>query len=217
MKEKVLLFAGTFDPITSGHILMLRQCVETEFFDHVWILPSGSRTDKTFNVSDDNRLKLCEIVAQELSKCHKGIKVSDYELRLGRTIDSYFTMRHFLDTYPEYEFYFFIGSDILPQIFSWPYSDELVSITSFLIADREGYSISHDDLMKLKRYELLSKLLERKSRILETSPTSSTLVRRQLADSVKCDEYGTLHPEVMKFITQNSLYVSDVKMANTKT
>ncbi|GBE59442.1 nicotinate-nucleotide adenylyltransferase [Babesia ovata] len=206
MSLKVLLFAGTFDPITAAHLLMLRQAAETEFFDKIWILPSGKRTDKVFTASDEVRFRQCEIAAKQLEGIHSDVEVCDYEIKKGENIDSYFTMRYFQETYPEYDFYFFVGSDLLPQIVKWPYGDELVKITKFLIAYREGYPILKEDLDTLKQYKLLSDLLQHKGRSMEASSTSSTLVRSQLASNVKCDEVGTLHPEIMNYITQNGFY-----------
>ncbi|ORM41124.1 Uncharacterized protein BXIN_0453 [Babesia sp. Xinjiang] len=206
MAPRVLLFAGTFDPITVAHILMLRQCIETEFFDEIWVLPSGRRTDKSFKASDESRLEQCRMVVGELGVQHPKIKVCPYEVNLGHYIDSYFTMKYFKGKYPDYEFYFFIGSDILPQLLSWPFGKEFVEITRFLIADREGYPIRKEDMDNLKQYELLSELLQRKSRIMKTSNASSTLVRQQLAEHVKCDEVGTLPPYVMQYILRNALY-----------
>lgn len=210
----MLLFAGTFDPITSGHILMLRQCVDCDFFDQIWMLPSGKRTDKTFNVPDDDRVKLCSLALQEFTGRLKRVKICDYEVRKGVTIDTYFTVRYFQEKYPEYDFYFFIGSDILPQLFNWPYAEQLVEITNFLIALREGYEIHEEDLAKLKQYVLLSTLLELNNRTMVTSPTSSTLVRQQLFEGIDCCDEGTLHPAVMGFISENSLYKSKIKASD---
>ncbi|GFE52899.1 nicotinate-nucleotide adenylyltransferase [Babesia ovis] len=206
VKTRVLLFAGTFDPITLGHILMLRQCIDTEFFDEIWVLPSGKRTDKAFRVSDECRLEQCRIVVDDLRSQKANVIVCDYEIQLGRNIDSYFTVKHFQEKHPEHDFYFFIGSDLLPQLLLWPFGKEFVDITKILIAHREGYPINKADIDNLKQYELLSELLQRKSRKMETSSASSTLVRQQLADRVKCDEVGTLHPGIMQYITEKALY-----------
>ncbi|EDO07814.1 Cytidylyltransferase family protein [Babesia bovis T2Bo] len=203
---RVLLFAGTFDPITTGHLLMLRQCIETEFFDEIWLLPSGKRTDKAFRVSDECRLEQCHIAIESLHSNKSKLSICDYEIKLGKNIDSYFTMVHFQQQYPEIDFYFFIGSDLLPQILSWPYGKEFVEITKLLVAYREGYPINQVDINSLNEYHLLSDLLKVKSRKMETSNASSTLARQQLSNCVKCDEAGTLHPEIMHYIMENSLY-----------
>ncbi|GIX61884.1 nicotinate-nucleotide adenylyltransferase-like protein [Babesia caballi] len=216
MLEKVLLFAGTFDPITAAHILMLRQCIETEFFSHVWMLPSGRRTDKEFKASDEARLEQCRIVARDFAALNIHVEVCDYEIKLGHSIDSYFTMRYYQTAYPNYDFYFFIGSDLLPQVPRWPYGEELIEITNFVIADREGYPIAQADLDRLKHYELLSELLQRKSRTMKTSNMSSTLVRAQLAEHIACDDAGTLHPKIMQYIRENMLYRQDRALRNAK-
>ncbi|XP_955338.1 nicotinate-nucleotide adenylyltransferase-like protein, putative [Theileria annulata] len=194
----VLLFCGAFDPITTGHMIMLDLCIKTNFFSEIRIMPSGKRTDKQYKVTDEHRTEMCKIAIDLFKKEYSNvnISISDYELNLTKNVDTYFTMKHFNETETDKNFYFFMGSDILPQMFDWlvsvhyiltytyviivPYSDELIKIAHFLIAYREDFKIKQEDLDKLQSYKLLDKLLEDQNQQTQTSSASSTEARNNL-------------------------------------
>eukprot|EP00375_Theileria_parva_P000086 XP_762755.1 hypothetical protein [Theileria parva strain Muguga] len=203
----VLLFCGAFDPITTGHMIMLDLCIKTNFFSEIRILPSGKREDKQYKAKDEDRTKMCQIAMDLFKKEYPNLKIniSDYELKLANYVDTYFTLKHFNDTEPEKSFYFFMGSDLLPQMFDWPHSDNLVNIAHFLIAYREDFEIKQEDLNKLKSYKLLDELLWKNGQKTQTSPASSTQVRDTLKHGHKCGNL-LLHPDVMKYVEENKLY-----------
>ncbi|KAK2196077.1 bifunctional SGS domain/Nicotinate-nicotinamide nucleotide adenylyltransferase/HSP20-like chaperone/Rossmann-like alpha-beta-alpha sandwich fold/Cytidyltransferase-like domain [Babesia duncani] len=179
---KCLLFGGSFDPITMGHVLMLKQAILTGFFNHIWILPSGIRTDKIFKCSSEHRLAMCHSIVDELKNDHPSVAINSYEIDLGTTIDSYFTVKYFQEMYKEYDFYFFLGSDALASLFTWPYIDDLMNITTFVIAERSGYEIFPEHLEKIPHYLLLSDLLKQCGKTFNLSDLSSTIVRNQLKE-----------------------------------
>ncbi|BAM41021.1 nicotinate-nucleotide adenylyltransferase-like protein [Theileria orientalis strain Shintoku] len=205
--KKVLLFCGAFDPITAGHMLMLNLCIKTNFFNEIRIMPSGERVDKQYKTSDTHRTKMCEIAIDVFKKEYPNTNIifSNYEMELQQTQDTYFTVKHFQDTEKDKEFYFFLGSDILPEMFEWPHSNELIQITKFLIAKREGYDIKTDDANKLNSYKLLDDLLTEAGVQKQTSPASSTEAREKLNEGKKCGNV-LLHPDVMKYVEDNNLY-----------
>lgn len=169
-------------------------------------MPSGYRTDKQYKASDEDRIAMCEIVARMYRGKFPNLMVSRYEIDKGETIDTYFTIKDLREKYPDKDFYFFLGSDILPSMFDWPYSEQLVNITKFLIAYRQGYPIEEKDLKRLKEYRLMDKLLEERGERTAMSHLSSTIAREQIQDGKQCDSLGTLHPQVMKLIADRRLY-----------
>ncbi|UKJ88753.1 nicotinate-nucleotide adenylyltransferase-like protein [Theileria orientalis] len=205
--KRVLLFCGAFDPITAGHMLMLNLCIRTNFFNEIRIMPSGKRVDKQYKTSDTHRTKMCEIAIDVIKKQYPNTKIifSKYEMELQQPQDTYFTIKHFQDNETENEFYFFLGSDILPEMFEWPHSKELIEITKFLIAKRESYDIKKQDTDKLQNYKLLDALLSDAGVELQSSPASSTEARDLLKEGKKCGNL-LLHPDVMEYVEHNSLY-----------
>ncbi|UKK01137.2 nicotinate-nucleotide adenylyltransferase-like protein [Theileria orientalis] len=205
--KRVILFCGAFDPITAGHMLMLNLCIKTNFFNEIRIMPSGKRLDKQYKTTDIHRAKMCGIVIDVFKKEYPNMDItfSTYEMDLPQPQDTYFTINHLQHDETDKEFYFFLGSDILPEMFEWPHSADLIRITKFLVATREGYEVKEKDLARLKHYKLLDDLLSDAGFTSQTSPASSTEARDLLNQGKKCGNL-LLHPDVMKYVEDNSLY-----------
>ncbi|EKX73327.1 cytidylyltransferase domain containing protein [Theileria equi strain WA] len=180
MLTPVLLFCGAFDPITKAHMLMLELSIKTRAFEEIWIMPSGDRTDKKYRASDEDRIAMCNIVVDIYKAQFPKLQVSRFEMDKNETIDTYFTIKDLQAQYPDRDFYFFLGSDILPSMFEWPYADELIKIAKFLIAYRQDYPINDEDLNKLKSYKLMDELLKQQGKDTAMSDVSSTMAREQI-------------------------------------
>ncbi|MGO1460651.1 MAG: nicotinate-nucleotide adenylyltransferase, partial [Flaviflexus sp.] len=59
------------------------------------------------------------------------------------TID---TLRDLREIYPDDEFFFITGADVLPQILEWKDSDELWELAHFVGVNRPGHSLVTDGL-----------------------------------------------------------------------
>jgi hypothetical protein len=57
---RVVIFGGSFDPITFTHIQVATEIINFDLADQVWIVPCGMRPDKHTNISPEER---CEMVS----------------------------------------------------------------------------------------------------------------------------------------------------------
>ncbi|MCD4818354.1 MAG: pantetheine-phosphate adenylyltransferase [Candidatus Cloacimonetes bacterium] len=69
---KIAIYPGTFDPITNGHIDILKKA--TKIFDEV-ILAVASETGKDTIFSLDEREEICKVVTSSI----KGIKIMKFD------------------------------------------------------------------------------------------------------------------------------------------
>ncbi len=81
--KKIALYPGTFDPITNGHIDILKKA--TEIFDHV-VLAVAEDTGKNTQFSLDERKKLCTEATAQIERVKvdsfPGLVV-DYAKKIG--------------------------------------------------------------------------------------------------------------------------------------
>ena len=72
----IYLIWGAFDPPHSGHSAIVRSILHYLNPEQIVILPSGSRDDKKYNVSDDHRLAMLDIFVSEIG--NPRVVVDDY-------------------------------------------------------------------------------------------------------------------------------------------
>lgn len=129
---KIGILGGSFNPITNGHLQLIK--VALEHFDQVWIAPSPSNQSNKNLVSDIHRIKMCQLAIQDLPR----IKVSDYQIVNPKDhhYDAWFKITQL---YSDDQFYFILGTDVANSICLWPHYPEILEQVRFAIVTRKGY------------------------------------------------------------------------------
>eukprot|EP00344_Euplotes_crassus_P012546 CAMPEP_0196994490 /NCGR_PEP_ID=MMETSP1380-20130617/775_1 /TAXON_ID=5936 /ORGANISM="Euplotes crassus, Strain CT5" /LENGTH=193 /DNA_ID=CAMNT_0042409879 /DNA_START=86 /DNA_END=667 /DNA_ORIENTATION=- len=151
-------------------IVMEEVKVEGRNFDEVWMVPCGDRRDKKVSTPGEKRQKMCELGIKEMFGDDERYKVQDIEVKNRRSIPTYYLMLAFEEMYPECEFYFVLGSDLLPSFKRWDRGEVMFEEFKFIIIPREGYEDLDSDLYP--RYSEVCK-----SKVDDPFATSSTEVR----------------------------------------
>ncbi|AHI53057.1 nicotinic acid mononucleotide adenylyltransferase [Spiroplasma culicicola AES-1] len=127
---KVALFGGSFDPIHTDHINIIKACYEKLGFDQVWIIPAYVNPFKTISSSSVNqRLEMIELAIKGLDY----VKVETYEIRKFEKSYTYDTVCYMQKQYPQYSFSFIMGSDQLDNFEKWDHFQELITIINFKV------------------------------------------------------------------------------------
>lgn len=71
------------------------------------------------------------------------VYVNPIEIENGESIPTYFLMQQLEARYPQNDFYFIIGSDLLPGLAKWDGGDNFVNECGFVLFERKG----HEDKM----------------------------------------------------------------------
>ena len=114
---KLGIYGGSFDPIHTGHLILLEQCRETLGLDRVWLVPAAEpphKPDVRLAPMTD-RLDLCR-----LAVAGRGdVEVRDLES--GREGPTYTvdTLRAVRETEPDAELFFLMGADSLGDLPTW--------------------------------------------------------------------------------------------------
>lgn len=196
---KICFFGGTFNPVHNGHKRLLENAKEYFDFDKIIVIPTNIPPHKevVFSVSDDDRLNMCKLAFDGMAE------VSDYEIKentISYTID---TMHHFKEIYPDDDFYFLMGSDMLFMFEKWKNYKELISLISVVVASRED-----DELESLEKKKVELEIDGARIYIIKAEPyvVSSSMIKKKIKSGEK--DFSCYLPErVVEYILDKKLYL----------
>jgi len=196
---KICFFGGTFNPVHNGHVKLLENAKEYFDFDKIIVIPTNIPPHKeaVFSVSDDDRLNMCKLAFDGIAE------VSDYEIAENTISYTINTMRYFKEIYPDDEFYFLMGSDMLFMFEKWNSYKELISLISIIVASRE-----EDELKALENKKAELEIDGAKIYITKAEPyvVSSSMIRNMIKSGVK--DFSCYLPErVVEYILEKKLYL----------
>jgi nicotinate-nucleotide adenylyltransferase len=149
---KIGIMGGTFDPLHIGHLLAAESARDSYQLDEVWFMPSHipPHKDKA-GATGEERLSM----VSEAIKDHSSFRTLDIEVRRGGVSYTINTIEELKATYPELDFYFIIGADMVNYLPNWDRIEELSELLTFIGVGRPGSPL---DLNALPSY-LQSKVL----------------------------------------------------------
>ena len=190
MKNKVLIFGGSFSPPTLAHEAIIKQCLLLPNFDQVWVMPSADRPDKTMAMTIQDRLQMLELIKAKNFSGDPRLHVSDFELNLSRPTQTYRTVKELEKAYPATEFCFVFGMDAYKDMPKWPHGEELRKMLRMVIFDSSKKAASlGDNVINLKLNG-------------ELGDISSTQVRQALAAGQSLE--GLVSKPVANYLTRAS-------------
>ena len=109
--HRVGIFGGAFDPITSGHLTICLEAINSKQIDTVWVVPCGTRPDKPkLTTSAQDRYMMCELAVSTLP-LGVPVKVSDCDLSSPSSASE--LLSRLRTEHPDIAFTQIVGSDRL--------------------------------------------------------------------------------------------------------
>lgn len=143
-RRRIGLMGGTFDPVHHGHLVAASEAQHRFDLDEVIFVPTGEQPYKQDRyVSAAEHRYLMTVIATASNSRFSVSRVDIDRPGLTYTID---TLRDLRETYPDDEFFFITGADVLPQILEWKDSDELWDLAHFVGVDRPGHNLDTSGL-----------------------------------------------------------------------
>ncbi|MCL6262030.1 pantetheine-phosphate adenylyltransferase [Craterilacuibacter sp. RT1T] len=127
---KRAVYAGSFDPVTNGHLWMIREAVE--LFDEV-VVAIGVNPEKHCTFSVEERAEMLREVTQGLGKMRVEVFENQFLVNYAQSVDANYIVRG-IRTASDYEYertMRYINSDLHPDI-----------TTVFLLPPREYAEVS---------------------------------------------------------------------------
>ncbi|RPF55563.1 nicotinate-nucleotide adenylyltransferase [Aquisalibacillus elongatus] len=184
--KKIGLFGGTFDPPHIGHIKLAETVKQSLSLDEVWYIPTYEPPHKRNAIaSPQERLDMLNLLLNDQSK----LQLLDIEYQLKGKSYTFNTVSHLKEKYPEIEFYFIIGGDMVDYLPKWYKINELKKLIQFVGVTRKEYEQVEDgDVIMVSMDEI---------------PVSSTLIREQIRRGEHPDG---LTEKVLQYIKEHRLY-----------
>lgn len=199
MAKKLGILGGTFDPIHNGHIYLANAAYSALELDEVLLIPAYVAPHKVgldFAPARDRY-----IMALLATEGTPYLKVSDIEINRTGVSYTYDTIVELQKLFPDYEMYFIVGGDTVPQLPSWHNIEQLLKMVTFVVVGRPGY----DNVIQQAAAKL-GPIVYDKVKMLATKEfsVSSTEIRNRIRQ--RRSLIGLVPDIVQEYIYVNGLY-----------
>ncbi len=128
------IFGGTFNPLHKGHYEMLEALDKDQSISQIWIMPDRIPPHKEcdYMACDDDRIKMCELVAKDFRKASVCLVEFDRE---GKSY-TYDTVVELKEKFPQNDFVFVCGGDMFLYFPKWYKYKELMKLLPFYVFSR---------------------------------------------------------------------------------
>ncbi|KJP89891.1 nicotinate (nicotinamide) nucleotide adenylyltransferase [Plasmodium fragile] len=202
MNKHICIYGGSFDPITHAHEMVLTEVSNLDWIDEIWVVLCRCRDDKDLTEFQHRHNMFSLIMNNNSPKMVKNkIFLKDIECKETST-PTYDLLKMQKEKYPNYTFYFAIGSDLLNDIFFWDNGEELVAENNFIIVERGNFKIDENVLKKFPSYYLIK--IENMSFINYISSSDARKILSQKENSEDLHKY--IHPVIIDYIKEHNLY-----------
>lgn len=172
------IFGGTFNPPHIGHYQMLEALESRTEIEEIWLMPDRIPPHKVcdFLADDKDRIEMCRIIAHGFTKAR--LCLAEFE-REGKSY-TYDTVTEFRKKYPQKQFTFVCGGDMLVSFEEWYRYKELMELISFTVFRRTDTDNSEFD-RKAAELSAMGMKITVMSEIITS--VSSTYIRNNIEES----------------------------------
>ncbi|MCM3064869.1 nicotinate-nucleotide adenylyltransferase [Priestia flexa] len=189
--KRIGIFGGTFNPPHIGHLIMANEVLFSLKLDEIWFMPSHIPPHKTLKqeIDPNHRLNMLSLATDGYSK----FRVQSIEFERNDISYTFDTMCILKETYPDNQFYFIIGADMVEYLPKWYNIEELQKLVTFVGVKRPGYEMkSPYSILEVEAPQM---------------DISSSFIRERVKVQGPIDFYVPL--SVKHYIEENQLYESE--------
>lgn len=137
------IFGGTFNPFHIGHYEMLESLQKDDSIDKILVMPDRIPPHKVcdYMADDETRIEMCRIAVSDFSKAE--LCLIEFE-REGKSY-SYDTVKELMNKFPNEQFVFVCGGDMLVFFPKWYKYEELMHLVPFIAFRRSDTENSEFD------------------------------------------------------------------------
>ncbi|MBE5754034.1 MAG: nicotinate (nicotinamide) nucleotide adenylyltransferase [Clostridiales bacterium] len=198
--ERIGIFGGTFNPVHTEHVEIVRHAIEELKLDRLIVMPTFIAPHKTdIPLPAQDRINMLKIAFKDFDK----VEVSDFEILNGGKSYTYLTVEHFKKTLNAHLF-FICGGDMLTNFKTWRYPERILAACDLAAFGREDFftDYSAEKALFLERFNKSFIQLKYIGKNF-----SSTKIRIYSAFNLALEN---LVPKgVEEYIKQNNLYEGD--------
>jgi nicotinate-nucleotide adenylyltransferase len=134
--ERIGLFGGSFNPVTSGHLLVAQAAFEELALERLFFIPAAQSPFKPGAelAPAPLRLRLLRLALAGQSQW----EIDDSELRRGGVSYTVDTLREYRRRHPGAQLFYLIGADHARTLPQWREPEALVELAEFAVCLRPG-------------------------------------------------------------------------------
>jgi nicotinate-nucleotide adenylyltransferase len=153
---KVGLYFGSFNPIHTGHLIIVNHILNESDLQKIWLI-----------VSPQNPFKQSETLLNEYDRFHlvqkaveddTRLRASDIEFTLPRPSYTVHTLTYLKEKYPDHQFTLIMGSDSFQNLGNWKNAEVIIKHYPIIIYKRPGFEI--ENKLNAKIHVMNAPLLE---------------------------------------------------------
>lgn len=193
--KKVGLLGGTFDPIHNGHLQLAKDVQEKVHLDEIWFIPVriNPLKEHTKPASCEDRIEMIHRAIE----MYPNFYVNELECYREGPSYSIDTLKIFKEEFPNIEFYFIVGSDVVTTYDQWKSGPEILKLCSIIVAKRPGFN-----------FEKIPEIIRNNKKFIfiEITPMdiSSTIIRQKVKNNEDLKKF--IPQVVIDYINTNNLY-----------
>ena len=136
-RKQVGILGGNFNPVHNAHLIVADQVRQQLGLDQVLLMPEYQppHVDKKETIPEHHRLKMLELAIEGI----EGLAIETIELERKGISYTYDTMKILTEQYPDTDYDFIIGADMVDYLPKWYRIDELVDMVQFVGVQRPRY------------------------------------------------------------------------------
>ena len=194
-QSRIGIYAGTFNPVHTGHIAFALQAIAAANLDMVYFMPERRPRDKQAVEHFGHRMAMLRRATEPHNQLDL-LDLVDVNFSVQRTLPQ---LQH---EFPDSQLVFLVGSDVAPSIPSWPHVTQLLKQSELVIGVRAG-----DDMDGLKTLVSSWSPAPRSVIVFDSyAPGVSSRVIRQALQKRQATQ-GLL-PSVQRYSNHHWLYIS---------
>jgi nicotinate-nucleotide adenylyltransferase len=134
----VVIYGGTFDPVHSGHLDVLRDVICSLAPDQVQVVLSARPPHRDEPVSGiRHRMAMAKLAFAG----EPGVAVDDCEIKRAGPSYTVWTLREMRQRFPRASLALLIGADVLGGLSDWYHGWEILSLCHVVVFSRPGYAV----------------------------------------------------------------------------
>lgn len=197
---RIGLYGGTFDPIHTGHLIVIENAINYMNLDKVIILPSSNPPHKKHKKKTATNIRV-EMVAEAI-KDNDRIILSTYESTDQTVRYTHETIRYFKKYFPEDEIFYILGEDSFLTIDTWRNYEDILD-ENIIVFTRSNIDSASE---LVKKVEIIKKDNPNIFLINNLNINISSTLIRGLVKNKKSIKY-LVSDEVKYIIEKRGLYV----------
>ena len=191
------IFGGTFDPIHVGHLAIADDVANAFGMAKVLFVPNArSPLRQAPTASPAQRFEMCELAISDNTR----FAVSRVDIDRDGPSYAIDTVKLLRAEYPNCEFAFIAGTDVLDELQSWRDTGALLREALMIVVDRPGVDSVEVD-RAASELGSAGRIVRRQAALIDVS---STEIRRRIRSSLPYR--SLLHPKVYGYVRRHRVY-----------